>query len=103
RTLIQHELSSHVRAHDEAEALVAARLRNDVAHDANDFAAHIEHGPARVALIDGGVRLNELGEWDLGVYRVRLVSTAYVPDRQRVRDAVGSSDDEDRFADLASL
>jgi len=35
--LFQHELSRHVRADDEAQALEPARLRDDVADDPDDF------------------------------------------------------------------
>jgi len=98
--LFQHELSRHVRADDEAQALEPARLRDDVAHDPDDFALHVEHRAARVALVDRRVRLEELGERHLGEDRVGLVAGAQVPDGQRVGDPVGSADDDDLLADL---
>ena len=50
-----------VRRHDESESLGAAGARQDVAHDADDFAGEVEHRAARVALVDRRVGLEQLG------------------------------------------
>ena len=74
-----------------------------MADDADDLAVQVEHGPARIALVDGGICLEELGQRDLGVDRVRLVPAAHISHGQRVGDAVGGAHDEDLFPDLDNV
>ena len=59
RSALQHLPANGVGRDDEAQALESARLRQDMAHDADDIAVHIEHRPTRVALVDRCVGLKQ--------------------------------------------
>ena len=65
--------------------------------DANDFATQAEHRPARIALVDRRVGLQEFRERHAAVYGVRLADVAH---RERVADALGRPDDKDLIADF---
>src|SRR5712691_4097045 len=97
--LLEQQLARHVRADHEAQSLEAPRLRDDVADHADHLGLHVEHGPARVALVDGGIRLEELGRRHGPEDGIRLVAGADVSDGEAVADAVGGADDEHLVAD----
>ena len=70
-----------------------------MADDADDLAPHIEHRSTRVALIDGGIRLQEFHLLETAEELARRPAAADMPGCQRVGDAVGRADDEYLVAD----
>src|SRR5215470_8692700 len=67
---LQNELLGGVDGDHEAEPFAPPGLRDVVADDADHLARHVEHGAARVARVDGGGRLEELGEGHVLVHGV---------------------------------
>src|SRR5215813_2817192 len=70
RRLLQEELFGRVDGDHEAEALAPPGLRDVVTDDTDHLARHVEHGAARVARVDGGGGLEELGERHVLVHGV---------------------------------
>ena len=91
----------HARGDREADAVAAARAREDRRVDADEPAADVDEGAAGIARIDGGVGLDEelvVRDPDLGAGERRDDAV-----RHRLADAEGVADGEHEIADLQAL
>ena len=100
RPFLQEHPTRHVGCDHEPQPLKAARLRDDMAHEADHLPVHVEHRPAGVPLVDGRVGLEELRLGQVVVDGVGLVAAADVAGAEGVTDPVGRADDEDRLTNV---
>src|ERR1700749_595513 len=92
RTLqLLHHAAGHVRGDGEAYAYAAARRREYLRVDADELGAHVDERAAGVALIDRGVRLEEVLEAAVAQPRLPALGADDsfghgLPDAERVAD-----------------
>ena len=85
-----HRGPDNLRWNGKSHSREAARRRNQKGIDPDDFAASIHQRPARVAGIDGRVRLDELaGLAGIGRVRIRPVHRAHDAARYREAKSIG--------------
>ena len=71
RAALDQQVLCRVRGDRKANALESPRLTQDVAHDANHIAIHIEHRTTRIAAVDADIGLEKFCEIERPAQRAR--------------------------------